>query len=102
MHECLRAHRTNLSDPCRREELLLEEQEAENVELRPGLLRVCRAERRVFCGAVAPGQARVFRCLAEKIGDTDFGEACRKEVTSKLLRRQANWKLDPTLRKACR
>ncbi|GIL70396.1 hypothetical protein Vretimale_3583 [Volvox reticuliferus] len=102
VHECLRAHRTNLSDACRREELLLEEQEAENVELRPGLLRICRSERRAFCNNVSPGQARVFRCLAEKISDPDFGEECRMEITNKLLRRQANWKLDPTLRKACR
>ncbi|EFJ50973.1 hypothetical protein VOLCADRAFT_103617 [Volvox carteri f. nagariensis] len=102
VHECLRSHRANLTEACRREELLLEEEEAENVELRPGLLRICRSERRVFCGSVSPGQARVFRCLAEKISDPDFGEPCRKEITSKLLRRQANWKLDPTLRKACR
>ncbi|KAG2498297.1 hypothetical protein HYH03_003558 [Edaphochlamys debaryana] len=102
MHECLRSHRAQLSDSCRREELLLEEQEAENVELRPGLLRVCRSERRAFCSMVSPGQARVFRCLAEKMGDPDFGDACRKEITTKLLRRQANWKLDPSLRKACK
>ncbi|GFR46876.1 hypothetical protein Agub_g8517 [Astrephomene gubernaculifera] len=102
MHECLRAHRTELSDSCRREELLLEEQEAENVELRPGLLRTCRNERRAFCSAVSPGQARVFRCLAEKMSDPDFGEPCRQEIIKKLQRRQANWKLDPTLRKACK
>lgn len=102
MHNCLREHRSQLSEACRREELLLEELEAENVELRPSLLRTCRAERRNFCGSVAPGQARVFRCLAEKLSDPDFGEACRNEIISKLHRRQANWKLDPTLRKACR
>lgn len=102
VHNCLREHRSQLSEACRREELLLEELEAENVELRPSLLRTCRAERRNFCGSVAPGQARVFRCLAEKLSDPDFGEACRNEIISKLHRRQANWKLDPTLRKACR
>ncbi len=102
VHNCLREHRSQLSEACRREELLLEELEAENVELRPSLLRTCRAERRNFCGSVAPGQARVFRCLAEKLSDPDFGEACRNEIIGKLHRRQANWKLDPTLRKACR
>jgi len=45
---------------------------------------------------------RVGRCLAEKISDADFGESCRKEVVGKLRRRQANWKLDPPLRKACK
>ncbi|PNH09949.1 Golgi apparatus protein 1 [Tetrabaena socialis] len=102
VHECLRSHRTELSDTCRREELLLEEHEADTVELRPGLLRICRAERRAFCGTVDPGEARVFRCLAEKLSDPDFGDACRKEIVDKLQRRQANWKLDPILRKSCR
>ncbi|KAG2445817.1 hypothetical protein HXX76_000421 [Chlamydomonas incerta] len=102
MHECLRSHRSELSDTCRKEELLLEEQEAENVELRPGLMRTCRSERRTFCGSVQPGQARVFRCLAEKMSDPDFGDSCRTEIINKLQRRQANWKLDPTLRKSCK
>ncbi|KAF5833726.1 hypothetical protein DUNSADRAFT_9833 [Dunaliella salina] len=43
-----------------------------------------------------------LRCLAEKVSDADFGEVCRKEVVGKLQRRQANWKLDPPLRKACK
>ncbi|KAG1658888.1 hypothetical protein FOA52_000676 [Chlamydomonas sp. UWO 241] len=58
VHECLRASRDVLSAACRREELLLEEEEADSIQLRPGLLRKCRSE--------------------------------------------ANWKLDPPLRKACK
>lgn len=102
VHDCLRKNRKNLSDQCRKEELLLEQQEAENVELRPGLLRSCADERQMFCGEVQPGQARVFRCLAEKMGDLDFGDQCRFEIIQRLQRRQANWKLDPPLRKACK
>ncbi|MEW5311455.1 MAG: hypothetical protein WDW38_003169 [Sanguina aurantia] len=102
MHECLRSNRKRLSEPCRKEELLLEEQEAESVELRLGLMKSCVDERAMFCKGVATGQARVFRCLAEKMGDADFGDSCRGEIVQKLQRRQANWKLDPPLRKACR
>lgn len=36
------------------------------------------------------------------MGDPDFGEPCRTQIISKLQRRQANWKLDPPLRKACK
>lgn len=61
VHECLRSHRTQLSDSCRKEELLLEEMEAENVELRPGIMRVCKDERLMFCKGVQPGGARMFR-----------------------------------------
>lgn len=102
VHECLRKNRKALTEQCRKEELLLEQQEAENVELRPGLLKACVDERQMFCKDVQPGQARVFRCLAEKMGDLDFGDQCRVEISNKLIRRQANWKLDPPLRKACR
>jgi len=102
VHDCLRRNRAKLSETCRKEELILEEQEAENVELRPGILKSCKDERTMFCKNVAPGQARVFRCLAEKMGDADFGPTCRNEIIVKLHRRQANWKLDPPLRKACK
>ena len=57
MHECLRSHRQELSAACRQEELLLEEEEAENVELRPGVLRVRRVERKARGqGACAEGE----------------------------------------------
>ncbi|WIA10935.1 hypothetical protein OEZ85_011100 [Tetradesmus obliquus] len=102
VHACLREHRRELSDACRREEMILEQQEAEHIELRPNLLKACADERQAFCAGVAPGSARVFRCLAEKLADPDFGPKCRYEVIAKLQRRQANWKLDPMLRRACR
>ncbi|KAF8068300.1 hypothetical protein HT031_001987 [Scenedesmus sp. PABB004] len=102
VHACLRGHRKELSDGCRREEMILEQQEAEHIELRPNLLKACSDERTTFCANVKPGSARVFRCLAEKLADPDFGAKCRYEVVAKLQRRQANWKLDPPLRRACR
>jgi hypothetical protein len=50
-------------------------------------LQSCAAERKMFCGEVAPGGARVFRCLAENLADADFGENCRGEIIRKLQRR---------------
>lgn len=46
---------------CRREEVRLEAQEADNIQLNQGLLRACAAERSLFCRDVQPGAARVFR-----------------------------------------
>lgn len=102
IHACLRANREQLTASCRSEELLLEQQEADNLELRPSLLKACATERATFCNDVQTGQARVFRCLADNMGDPDFGDKCKTEIGIKLQRRQANWKLDPPLRKACR
>ncbi len=102
VHACLREHSAELQDDCRKEEMRLEAKEAENINLSANLLRACRDERQSFCGSVAPGGARVFRCLAENMGNTDFGNACRDAIGTKLRRRSANWRLDPALRKACR
>jgi len=102
VHKCLREHRKQLSENCRKEELLLEEKESSNIELNVGLLKACKDERKLFCKDVQPGQARVFRCLAENMNDADFGTPCKNIVINKLQRRQNNWKLDPPLRRACR
>lgn len=64
VHACLREHRKDLSDGCRREEMLLEQQEAEHIELRPNLLKACADERQSFCKSVQPGSGRVFRCAS--------------------------------------
>lgn len=86
---------------CRREEVRLEAQEADNIQLNQGLLRACAAERSLFCSAVQPGSARVFRCLAHNLASADFGRGCMNAMMTKLRRREANWRLDPPLRKAC-
>ena len=72
---------------CRKEELLLEEKESSNIELNIGLLKACKDERKLFCKGVQPGQARVFRCLAENMNDADFGTSCKNTVIGKLQRR---------------
>lgn len=102
VHECLRKNGAQLTDACRREQLLLEAQQAAHVELRPGLAAACAGERARFCKSVEAGGGRVFRCLADSLADPDFGQPCRREVISKIQRRQANWRLDPALRRACR
>ena len=63
VHDCLRAHRSALSEECALEEGKLEVLQAESVELQPGLARDCAAERRQHCGDVQPGQSRVANCL---------------------------------------
>ena len=64
-------------------------------------LQACSEERVTFCSDVTTGHARVFRCLTQNLGDSDFGSACRDAILGKLARRQQNWKLDVNLREAC-
>lgn len=86
----------------RREEVRLEAQEGDNIQLNWGLMTTCAAERTLFCSDVRPGAARVFRCLAHSMANADFGSACRGAMLTKLRRREANWRLDPPLRTACK
>ncbi|KAF8068299.1 GLG1 [Scenedesmus sp. PABB004] len=102
VHACLRDNAAQLSPACKREEMRLEEKESESVSLTPGLLKACSGERSLFCRGVAPGGARVFRCLAENMASADFGAPCKRVIMRKLQRRDANWRLDPPLRKACK
>lgn len=80
----------------------LESKESDSIQHNTGLLHTCSAERSLFCKDVAPGSARVFRCLAHNMASGDFGSGCRSALLTKLRRREANWRLDPPLRKACR
>jgi hypothetical protein len=61
-------------------------------------VQACAEERTAFCGEVEAGNARVFRCLVQNLGRSDFGDTCRKTILQKLSRRQENWKLDVNLR----
>ena len=49
VHDCLRAHREQLSAACAAEELKMEELEADDVRLRPGFARDCGEEMAVYC-----------------------------------------------------
>lgn len=85
-----------------KEEMRLEVAASDNVELNTNVLKACKDERSLFCRRVSTGQARVFRCLVENMGSADFGDTCKMVIMTKLVRRQANWRLDPPLRRACR
>lgn len=63
---------------------------------------ICCAQSPYVLLRVAPGSARMFRCLAENMASADFGQACQISVMRKLRRREANWRLDPPLRQACK
>lgn len=101
-YQCLRQHLHELSPRCREENERVEIMEADNVQLNVHLMKACKAEHEQFCSAVAPGQARVFRCLANHMAEPEFGSQCAAQVVQKLRRRQSNWRLDPALRKACK
>jgi hypothetical protein len=36
------------------------------MELKPGVMRTCKAERRAFCANVVPGGARMFRRVSRR------------------------------------
>lgn len=55
MLDCLRKHRVDLSEDCRKEELKLNIIQARDVRLRPKLRKLCSQEIATHCSTVKPG-----------------------------------------------
>ena len=54
-----------------------------------------------FCADVEPGHSRALDCLATHREEPDFSADCRGLIESALAERAVDFRLDPTLRRAC-
>eukprot|EP00951_Prasinocladus_malaysianus_P013425 scaffold101517_cov39-Prasinocladus_malaysianus.AAC.1 len=98
---CLRDNQESLSKPCDLETRNLEEKQNNNFNANPILKRVCKEERTSYCKNVRVGRARVIRCLQENMSRSEFGEACKNELTRRLFRKTVDYRLDPGVHKKC-
>eukprot|EP00798_Chlamydomonas_sp_ICE-L_P019976 gene19976-26687_t len=91
VHTCLRNVRKNLTEPCRKEELLLEEKEGEQIELNvglqanwkldPPLRKNCKNDVEKICSAEDHKDSEdggVYKCLIRSFQDVSTG--CQKEM----------------------
>eukprot|EP00884_Botryococcus_braunii_P009912 jgi/Botrbrau1/18922/Bobra.177_2s0076.1 len=99
--ECLRDHRADLEEECRKEELKLAIVQSRDVRLRPKLHKACSEEIAIFCKDVRPGKGRVFKCLQESIAKPDFGQNCAQEVEKRATRMQEDYRLDYGIATKC-
>ncbi|CAI7919345.1 unnamed protein product, partial [Closterium sp. NIES-53] len=104
--QCLQDYRDELKDPkCKAQVHKLTEREID-IRFNKPLADACESDRTTVCKDAPDGQASVFmclqdhmpqlkeacrnsvfeQCLQDHIDDADFGEACRKEVQSDLVR----------------
>lgn len=101
VHQCLREHMGQLTEACRQEELKLNIIQSRDIRLRPKLAKLCSEEIAIFCKDVQPGKGRVFKCLQEKIGQTEFGSSCKAQVEERGRSMQEDYRLDFGVSTAC-
>lgn len=101
VHDCLSAHKEELSPKCKEAEEKFNEIQSSNVMLRPGF-KACSEEMAVYCKTVKPGKGRMFRCLQNNLGKVDFSSQCREQVEKKQARMAGNWKMDFGVAKNCK
>jgi len=88
VHECLRKVPQEVSPECQAAEARLEAQEAEDIRLKPMIMKVCSDAISTHCPNVHPGDSRVITCLQEKSTLPEFPSMCAKRMTA-LARRSA-------------
>lgn len=99
--QCLRDHRQQLTDACRKEELKLSIIQSRDIRLRPKMHKQCSQEMAVFCKDIKPGKARMFKCLQENLAKPNFGEECKAQVEETQARMQEDYHLDYALSSEC-
>jgi len=101
VHECLSAHKKELSPKCAAQEDKLQMVLEKDVRLKPGF-KNCKEEMKVYCNNVKPGQGRMFRCLQSNVDKSDFSDKCKHQVQKKQNRMADNWKMDYGVSKQCK
>jgi len=102
VHQCLRDHKDELTEACKKEEEGLNVVQSDNVLLRPGVTNACSEEIVVHCKGVQPGRGRLFKCLQENMAKVEFSQKCTEQIREKAERAAQFWKLDASLAAACK
>lgn len=102
MHQCLVEKKDKLTEKCKAEVAKLQILQSSNIELKPTVAKACAEERQVHCSGVRPGKSRVFNCLLSKADKVDFSTQCKNLLQQQEEKRVKDWRLDYTLRQACR
>ncbi|GJP37078.1 hypothetical protein CLOM_g21523 [Closterium sp. NIES-68] len=98
---CLQDHMAQLKEACRNSVFEQLVRMAEDIDFKFPMKKACQSELNKFCKEVPHGHASRIKCLQDRIDDADFGEACRKEVQSDLVRSAQDYRLNYRLHKAC-
>jgi golgi apparatus protein 1 len=84
------------------EELKLSQLQAQDVRLRPRLMKLCGEEMVVFCKGIKPGSGKIFNCLLENVQKQSFSKVCKGEVLTREDRLKSDWRLDPGVSRECK
>jgi len=102
VHLCLRKHLDQLSASCKDKELLQGSLEAEDIAMKPLLMKSCTIAIREFCLGVVPGRGRVIQCLQEHMSKPSFPMDCQERVADDLEASNHDWRLKFGISERCK
>ncbi|XP_067651519.1 Golgi apparatus protein 1-like isoform X2 [Haliotis asinina] len=96
--ECLKKRQSRLSAPCHR--LLFKREKDEFAIADYGLLSACKKMIKDYCDP-DDDQPQILRCLKKEKNNPDFDAKCRSVVIRREIMQSKDYRLNPSLRKAC-
>ncbi|XP_043249603.1 Golgi apparatus protein 1 [Colletes gigas] len=97
--ECLAAHKSKLSDACRKQLFKVRKQDFQDSSSDFALLSTCRVMVRQFCYDVSRSQA--LDCLKKNKDEPTFDEKCKNIVIRRMIEQNTDYRFNAALQNAC-
>ncbi|XP_064639932.1 Golgi apparatus protein 1-like isoform X2 [Lineus longissimus] len=98
--ECLKSHQNKLTKKCHKKLFKRERLEAEDSSIDFALISNCKGMIKQFCKDTDPKD--MFTCLKRYKNNENFDTKCRKMVLKRMMIQSKDYRLNPTLQKACK
>ncbi|XP_069511249.1 Golgi apparatus protein 1 isoform X2 [Ambystoma mexicanum] len=98
--ECLKENKKQLTSRCHQKVFKLQENEMTDPELDYTLMRVCKQMIKRFCPDSDP--KNILLCLKQNKNSETMDPKCKQMITKRQITQNADYRLNPVLRKACK
>ncbi|XP_022082306.1 Golgi apparatus protein 1-like [Acanthaster planci] len=98
--ECLRDHRSDLSEACHVKLFNRVKEQAQLVKTDFAFMHACKKMITQFCTGTPPES--LFKCLKSHKNEPTFDSNCKTVLTKRSIQRKEDFRLNPRMQKACR